>query len=523
MLLPDDWQVKPESEWRLRGIQVKALTALRDHKRGFFGIGVGGGKTLLTMLANRALGIEPSEVIALTTASLRDEADLEFEKYRRELDVDYIPMVSYSELSRNKKLLWEREPKCIICDEVHKLKNQNTVRTRSFVRYMKDFPDTSFIPMTGTLTTTSIRDYIHLFALAVGRDRNPLPDPWDRWPQVETLSRVIDPSPEIPPDGHDYRQAAWLLNKKDDESFREAFHRVLTSVPFVILSEESEFDGPLEMKEWEPEVPITLRNTVKDIKEGMLPSGEFIANQTSLWQKKHQAATGFYYRFLWTDEHSPEYHRATRGLHDYIQDTIKKEKRKKFGLTTDAQVLNALRSGELTSQAYEDWLPFSEIPDPEREPVILTEKILRESILFCRSLLTEGVGILLWYEYEAQRDLFRGFAEEFEDVVVVEPNEAPPRNLDKPLVAVVSKYSHSTGINLQDDYSVNVDICPNSNIGQYEQYLGRTHRPGQKQGVVCYTNQSFPFFKDALYKAKRKAQYVEETTKQKTKLLLAKG
>lgn len=527
MEINNEFRIKSGSDWQLRDIQVQALRTLAETGRGFFSIGVGGGKTLLAMLIPEVLGVSPDEVLVLTTADLRDEAKREYGIYSQEFDIPFTAYQSYSTLSRNRDLLERTKPKVIICDEVHKLKNPGSNRTRAFINYCKDNPDVIFVPMTGTLTTTSILDYVHLLALAVGRENMPLPDPWKSgdYNKLQILARVLDPFPEMPPDSFDYRTAAWLLNKGEEETFREAYFRMLSGIPGVVISEESAFDGPLAFAKWKPKVPHEVNELYQSVLKGVLPNGRLVLDQSAKRNKRSQTATGFYYYNELDDEvHTPYWRRAKRELNQAVQEVVKREKRKRDGMWTEPQVFQAIERGEFHLPEYETYMTeFKDVPDPPKMTEWVDDSILIQAVEYCKTQLIEDRGSLLWYDNEAIRERARSLFADDPQVVVVDPKEKPPRGVDVPVVAIVSKYSHSTGVNLQHDYRHNLDLTPNSNAGQWEQWLGRTHRPGQTFDVLVDVNDSFAFFRDKIYKAKEKARYVLETTRQQQKLLIAEG
>ena len=516
----------PTSDWELFDTQKEALSELKEHRQGFFSIGVGGGKTLLAMLAAKVLDIDPADTLILSLAELRDEAAFEWEKYKEHFDVPWSEFVSYTFISRNEKYFWEKKPKLIIADECHKLKRKQSNRTHFFIRYMREHPGTIFVPMSGTITTRSITEYAHLLYLALGDDC-PLPNPNSSvgWPRIQSLARVLDSRPTQEPTQSDYRIAGYILDPRPDEGWREAFLRVLNSAPGVYLNEGVTFDGPISVQPWKPEIPDDVKQDIKKVKSSaQMPNEEWVSGATEQAQKVKQLSQGFYYYPIWKDCHTPEWRRAKRAKDELVSSKIRSEKRKKWGRITRSRVENAFEQDIFTDPVWNHWEQFKDVPEPEREIQWQSEEILEQALDFCAEL---GGGTLLWYLHRAVRDKLesvldsRGGRWYDSDVVVVPRGEAPPRGDGKPDISVVSIRSHSTGLNLQHDYNKNVILLPPSNGGAWEQLLGRTHRPGQTEEVRAYYNASLPVFRWCFTKAKRDARYVEETIEQKQRLLLA--
>jgi len=514
---------------RLFDIQQAALSTLEEHGKGFFSIGVGGGKTLLTMLAHQALSVHPDDVLALTKAKLVKEADNEYNKFKDKLDLKPTDYKSYSWISRNERYFWEKEPKVIVADECHMLANKSSNRTAYFITYMRENPDCVFIPMSGTLTGKSILEYAHLLKFAL-RDDMPLPDPFSDfgWSRLQSMSRVIDSRPQAPPTAQDYRTTAWELNKDESETYYEAYHRVLASAPGVLLQEGTAFDGPIGVGQYYYELPDELAEAITKIKEdAQLPDDAYVTSETDAANKVKQLPIGFYYQRIYEECHTAAWRRARRERDELITEQYRSEKRKKFGRLTDARIMNAFRSGEYSDPRWDRWEPFADVPEPDVETIVVDTNPIYCTLRFCEALSREtGENILLWYRSRAIRDFLQSeLAWEPEACYIAVPGrgDAPPRGADlgdKPTVAAVSLSSHGTGLNLQD-YSINVFLQPPTGGRLWEQVLGRTHRPGQEEEVRAYVNSTTRVLARCLDKGKRDAEYVKKTIKSEQKLVLA--
>lgn len=505
----------PGGSWKLFPLQVDALNTLATHRCGFFSMGVGAGKTLTAMLAARALDIDPDRVLVLTTARLREEAAVEFERYREHWDVPDVEYASYDWISRNEKYFWEKSPLLIVADEAHLLGNPRANRTHAFLRYMRENPEVIFVPMSGTLTRSSIMEYAHLMRMAL-RDKCPLPA---KHFQLESLARVFDSRPQIPPDGMDFAAARKFVGGTS----REDLFRLFQTTPGVVVSEETAYAGPLEVKPWKYGLPAGLRNAMKKVEtELTLPNGMIVEDALGQAEKQKQLAQGFYYYPVYLDCHTPAWKAARRDKNELIQETIKLERRKKHGLITTARVEAAFAIGVFKHHYWEQWVQFREVPEPETAVVWLDKTVIEAAIERALAHSTPEYGALLWYDHECVRFMLDELSAFHQYMFVTPLGEAPPRGKAREgiSVAAVSLRSHATGLNLQHDYAYNLVLAPPSNGGLWEQMVGRTHRNGQVHKVVVEYNASTKQFRDALYKAKKDAKYVEETWGQQQKLLM---
>lgn len=478
--------------------------------------------TLVAMLAPRALDMDPSEAIIIATADLIKEAEREYKKYRAMgFDVCSPDYISYSYLSRNPKELERRNPRLIICDEVHKLRNPKAQRVRGFTSYMRQNPDVVFVSLTGTITTSSIMDYAHLLRMCVGED-SPLPNPNAPmgWSRLQSLSRVIDATPVIPPSAMDYSIAEYILQAGADETVRDAYHRLLRNTPGVYFSELPSYDGEIIIRKWKHDLPIELQSFADDVKKtGKLPNEEYLSNVLTVGEKQRQLATGFYYYpDIDPDLHTPQWVACRRAVNDLIGNVVEREnKRWKHGVyTTEAKARAAYRAGELTSPLWDKWEQnYEHIPTPEKLTKWLDYDVLRLYTAKAEELAKELEGpILLWYQHDAVK-----MALEELGVFVVQEGDAPPRGEDVPPVVAVSIWKHATGLNLQEDYAGMVLLQPPSNGGIWEQLLGRLARPGfRSEELHVVVNQSHSVWRKGLSRGMRDAKYCEETLKQPHRL-----
>ena len=357
-----------EEGFRLFGTQVGAVLAYDLYGGGFFPIGVGWGKTLITlMIANRAylrgesersMLFVPSQVYEQLTRTDITQArkwvglSVPFHLLGgRNLD-DRRRMASsgkrgcyilpYSLLSTrdseallggdkenpppNKRGIEGIRPDLLILDEAHNVKNARAARTKRLRRYMAQHQP-RVVALSGTITSKSINDYHHLISHAL-RELCPLP-------QSETLatnwSYVLDP--EKP--GADFGNRSGSASKTGPLSplvdwarkhfpeqeipsgvpgFRKAYKLRLTSTPGVVATGDAEIgvslticNEPVPKFKEHPDWPKLkeLMDQVED--EWITPSGDEIEEGFHKWRYLNELSSGFYYRLRW-----PEIEELTR-------------------------------------------------------------------------------------------------------------------------------------------------------------------------------------------------------------------
>src|SRR5215471_18078354 len=223
---------RPGGTQTLRAIQAFALFQAWQN-RGLFGpIGVGEGKTLITLLVALVLGSKAP--VLVLPAKLA-------EKTRREIHTlnvhwkipNHIRIYSYEALGRMQHVdLLRRYPftDCVIADECHKLRNPKAAVSRRFKRFFDEHPDVPFIGLSGSICKRSIRDYEHLARWALKKN-SPLPH---NWGELEDWSDVLDEHTRDRP-----QPGALVLfseNVADLAAVRRGYQRRLVETPGVVAS-----------------------------------------------------------------------------------------------------------------------------------------------------------------------------------------------------------------------------------------------------------------------------------------------
>lgn len=514
--------LRPEATRRLRPIQALALLEARAQDGLFGPIGVGAGKTDVSLLLPTVM--KSKVAVLLVPAALRtkvikhDYPQLMREYYLPHLvGGDVVPMdresvlyvFSYSELSlaKNSDLLERLRPDLIVCDEAHALRHPTAARTKRFVRYFKANRTTRLAALSGTITSKSLKDYAHLAFLAL-KDGTFTPT---KWVTLEEWAAALDVGPMPTRPG--------VLRKwcRDDEPTREGWRRRMVETPGVVATTESAFLGAsLNFYERKVEVPKELKAALRDLAATWTrPDGEETFEDPMAYARcARQLATGFYYRWKWPRGEAEivrrhwlstrsDFHRAMARFLQY---------RAKPGLDSPLLVTKAVQDGRVDMPEYWAWSAVKDLCEPETEAVWLSRAVLENAAAW----LEENKGIA-WYEHvEIGKELaamtgLRHYGAGADGIIT--------ERGDRSVIASIR--AHGTGKNLQA-FSTQLVITPPTSGTTWEQLLGRTHRPGQSADEVdVWLYRHTPEMKTALKKALADAEYQQATTGNDQKLLKA--
>lgn len=327
-----------EDGFRLFPTQVGAVLAYDLYGGLFAPIGVGWGKTLITlMIANRAFQRkEATKIILFVPSQVYHQlthTDIPWARKRVDLRVPFILLggksknerlaiansgkkgcyiMPYSLLSTKDShdVLFGIKPTLLILDEAHSVKNQDAARTKRISRYMGQHQP-KLVALSGTITSKSIRDYHHLISNAL-REYSPLPMD----PQLATnWSFVLDAEAE-PSDaqvGYIQPLIYWARRHYPRErlplgvpGFRAAYKLRLRSAPGVVSTGDLEIGVSLVVEN----LPVQnykgregftkLSELIKQVEElWITPSGDEIDYGFHKWRYLFELSAGFYHRLRW--------------------------------------------------------------------------------------------------------------------------------------------------------------------------------------------------------------------------------
>jgi hypothetical protein len=482
----------PRGTMKLRPRQNAALTEI-SRAWGLFGmLGVGEGKTLVSLLAanvlNQTVGPMFVEPILIVPSSLREKTAADVEHYRRHFKFPEPHVCSYEELSRQSDLLIRRGPNLIICDEAHNLANPDAARTKRFISFVNEIREKGkplvIILLSGTFMRTKLKDYAHLANLAL-TDKSPVPRPK---PVVGVFDRVM--CEELTPTNNDldliqpFTSRFCSVKSPNREDFRrasrEALANCINDAEGVIVSTDMSFDGPLNVRSVDFEVPHALRLVLDEIREtGTRPDGEVFDSTAAQAMCETQLLQGYYTRWVWPESgkddewmfHRAAYHKQVR-LFLKSHAKVYQDSPKLVWDAVAGGVLDRDKHGALY-RAWEDWTKVRMRHYPQ--PPVHYEWVGDHMIEAVREFLRDhNEPTLIW----CSSPTFMARAAAALKLPAI-PNGQAPTKVETCLVSILS---HATGLNLQSWCQNLLTVVPGCGV-RVEQLLGRTHRPGQTRPV----------------------------------------
>lgn len=536
---------KPGSTATLKPIQSEALAAIRACGGLLAPIGVGHGKTLVSLLAGTVLGV--SAVLVLTKAGVVDQMLRDFDHWKDHFRMVPTMIRSYSTLSRPestrlledlaKRFVTDRQSGglALVCDEAHALKHQTSARTKRVIRFMQSHPQVRFVALSGTITSKSVRDYAHLSELAL-RHLSPVPrdqhhvDAWAEafdadgkpgeaeWAQVRP---VLDAFGE--PGGE------WLRGEDRKSWARRALQRRLRTAPGVVMTDETSIGCSLVIHTIEDlAVPREIVDALDHVESDQCdPQGDQIPDDATRWRIARQLTAGFFYRWVWPEGKVDWlWLEARRDWHRHVRAEL--EHRSRAGYDSPLLVWNHVarevreadaegRKLDSIQRAWVGWHGQKHKPAPPTVWNWIDTYLVEHAAAWARAQVDETgkpMPVILWYETRAVGEALRLLGLP----VYGQGVEIPA---DRPHTCAASIRVHGTGRNLQA-WSRQLVVEPPSSGETWEQLLGRTHRQGQTADEVeVWVYHHAAAFRQALKTARRDARYIEDTTGNVQKLNFA--
>lgn len=510
-----------------------AILLEAERMRGALGpMPVGSGKTLISMLLVDALAAKRA-VLMVPPAVRHQLLEVDIPRYGRHfrLPLDRLQVVSYSQLSiaRTAGVLDEIGPDCIIADEAHSFRYRSTARTKRFLRYMRENPGTTFVPLSGTLTTKSVRDYGHLSELAL-RKGSPLPGGYK---ELEEWAAALDSAKEgqesMPPGallalctGEELDKIA-TKHITGTEGARAGFRRRFVETPGVVSTYQTELGASLTIRKRPVTVPPEVTNAIRQLERTWSIGDEEIDSAATMAAKAREMSCGFWYEWDWPGgKKDVEWVEARKQWNRAVRQLLVRSA--KPGLDSPMLVANAAMRGHLPSIERE-WLAWAEVkerPQPPTKPVWISKFLVEDTCVWIREVQRadgDERGIV-WFSHTAFENALREsticpvFGAGQSEALIDEAQ-------GNQIVVACSVHAHSTGKNLQM-FSKNLVVSCPANGTTWEQLLGRTHRPGQEADeviadVFLHTNAVCGAWNGAL----ASARYIEETQGSRQKLLFA--
>jgi len=504
----------PQGTMSLRPVQALALHDAGT-ERGLFGaVGVGEGKTIISLLMPVVLGAQ--RPILLLPGGLIEKT----QRARRELSVHWrIPtslrIMSYDILGRVSAAeeLNTYQPDAIICDEVHRLKNRRAAVTRRVARYMHDYPLTAFCGMSGSVMDKSLTDFAHLLLWAL-KTKAPIPtsrEEIEEW--AEALDHGVDPLARRRPGA----LLAWAEDGQEDVYVRarHGFRRRLTETPGVVatVGEGEHVSCSIYVRGIRHAVSaVTEANFLKLRSEWATPDDWQLMTGADVWRHAREMALGLYY--IWSPRPPDDWREARRAWNAFVRETISHSRT----YDSELHVANACDQGRLDPAALNAWRRIKPTFVPNVVPVWCDDTALD----VCAEWLGKSPG-LVWTEH-------RFFAERLAERTGIPYYGAGGFSADGRYIedakagdsAIASIDANREGKNLQTIWHRNLMVCPPSSATWWEQTIARTHRPGQTADevivdVLLCCREDWDACQDAL----AAALAVQDTTGKSQKILLA--
>lgn len=326
-----------ESGWRLFDMQTSGVCAYQQYGGLFGAIGVGWGKTILTLLVASAAWNKGLKRIALfVPASVYPQLwknDLPAARKRVVITPQFhglggkdmqsrlalarsgrkgVYVLPYSLLSTkdSNDLLAAIKPQLIIADEAHLLKNRKAARTKRVMNYINDH-EPELVAVSGTITDKSIMDYWHLIKAALGSNI-PLPVTnimASEWAQVLDAQA----SPSAKQTGPIRPLVDWARENFPEEDlpfdvtgFRRSFRLRLATSPGVVATSDQEIGTSLLFENVPVEVYESttgfdrMQELIRQIDEEWLtPNGDEIEHAIHTHKWMFELTAGFYNELIW--------------------------------------------------------------------------------------------------------------------------------------------------------------------------------------------------------------------------------
>lgn len=589
-----------EKGFRLFPKQVEGLSQYDEHGSPFCPIGVGLGKTLLAlMIAQRAskrteIRGRPNNrrtLLICYTGAYGQLVDRDIAWARTKVPLT-IPFYAIGHKSVKDRLLYAKSsrsgcyivpmshvssksfdeflqalrPDTIILDEAHQCSNPTAARTKRIRRYCDEHnPD--FVPLSGTMTRKTIRDYHHLLKASRG-SKMPLPESSSL---ASEWGMVLDSGAGEPSDaatGPIKPLVDWARRKFPTEDFafstegiRHAYMRRLCSAPGVVSSGDADIGVSLilanrEIPQEECEAAPgwkRLQQLIADVEQAWLtPNGDEIEHAIHTWKWMFELSAGFYNQLTWptateyaerkgmsveqaaeTLAKARQYHVA----HQAYSRTLRKwlDAHAKPGLDTPFLVGSWMHRHPEQARAqaadlYESWtawkgLDFAGRPDRDSSAVRICPYKVNRAVKWVREELDTPGGIIWAYHEDMARWCHEALREAGHDPLLCLAGEAGNRaildheNSNRIVVASIS--AHGTAKNLQH-FSRSFLLQTPRPPAMAEQLLGRTHRSGQEADEVLVQMCNTGDFDHQNFAAcVNDAVYIHTTTDNRQKLVYA--
>ncbi len=473
----------PKGTMTLRHVQALALQDIGTLGGGFLPVGVGEGKTLISLLTPYVLGAK--RPMMLLPASLIENAERAREQLGKHwLIPSNIRLYSYEMLGRAQAAneLEDYAPDAFICDEVHRLKNLRAACTRRVARYMHRHQETAFVGMSGTIMRDSILDFAHIlfWALKAAAPLPMVPHELDEWAgaldEVKSgkMGLEIDP---VQPGALLQFCSAEELQRPPTTAARLGFRRRLVETPGVVATagDGERVDSSIYVRARTYEVEaITNQHfaTLRQLWER--PDGKMLEQGVDVWRHARELAVGMHYE--WDPAPPEEWVSKRRAWSKYVRAVLAHSRT----LDSPQVVVDAIDAGRLPDRdgVLAAWRDVKDTFKPNT-----VARWHDESVLKLCAKWAEQPGIV-WTEHGFfGRRLSKETGLPYYGAKGLDAQGRYIEDSDSPTI-IASIDANRDGKNLQHKWSRNLVVSPPDGWDVWQQCIARTHRPGQKADEV---------------------------------------
>lgn len=509
---------------RLRPVQAAALIEAQRSENGIVALmGVGSGKLLVSLLL--PIVMNSRVCVLLVPPALVEQTEREYKKMQfhwKLIGSCKFHIVSYSTLSGSVKgdILDRLKPDLIVADEASNLKNKGAARTKRVLRYLDTYPATRFCPLSGTMTTRSLKDCEHLFKRTL-KQQSPIPH---HYPVLMDWCQALDA--DIPVYLRKPEGVLQVFKETPFETARDGFRRRMVSVLGVVATDVNRIGTSLTFNSRPLKIPEKVQKAIDDLNEKWeFPSGEAFSDILTLSMAQRQLSCGFWYSWDWTfggrRENLPDFEWLT-ARKNWNASVRRALSHAGAGMDSPLLLYNAAAAGKwkaLTPEGEDAFLPWLKVKDRKPPPSVATwvdDFMVKDAVAWGK----EAPGII-WYSHTAVGDAIAkmgGFPMYGAASGALKGAKSILDETGKRTV-VVSQHAHAEGKNLQMFCRNLLTVFPSS--GKIaEQLVGRTHRPGQLEDEVTVDMYLHTAISESSFaQAMADAIYIEGVTGNEQKLV----
>lgn len=483
----------------LKQAQAEALREVYD-LRGLFGpMGVGTGKTLVTLLAPALLGAQ--RPVMMVPAQLREKTRRDYARYRLDWHVRLPELLGYEEMGRpdRERRLYDLQPDLLLLDEADNLRNRDSAVTRRVMRYVIDRAPV-VVALSGTLLTDALMDAWHFALWSLG-ERAPLPL---QQAEAERWATAVDV--EL---GKRTRTAEGGLG-----AIPGGYHGWFRGSRGVVATSGSDCDASISIAPWSPPLPAALREAIDEVARTKLrPDGEPL-DDWGLPDCLCQLAQGFYY--VWDPMPPQWWIRPRRAWLGYARAVLDEHLP---GLDSEGQLAQALDLGRAPAavapreglELLTGWRAVKDRFVPNPVPIWLDDDPLLDVAAH-----VQRRRCIVWVRHVAAGERLAQYGLPYFGAGTDPEHEAERR---KPFVA--SLQAHGVGQNLQAWDSM-LFLTPPANADAWEQAIGREHRQGQRADHISVEYlATIPYHADVMKRVRAEARRITKANGFGHKLVLA--